>query len=469
MQESHRICATPHQTTDQAQRGTPPGGTITPDMIGKLVVIKHNKTASVYTSANGSDELNQNTTTTTTTSTTSTTDDRFETFLNWADKQHNPRHISIVNKPIDQGNHCGSCWALATTGSMEAAIALAHPHLEFNKIRLSVQELLDCDHALDEGCQGGNPLLAVDFLHRYGLTTWHRYPYTGDDTSPCQGFDDSRHHHHHDHDNDAIAKVQAWRMIPPHHEHLMKLAVRFLGPIAVSFRATHPDFINYERGIFDVRSHCGGSSGGGAGDYNAADGKLRYNNNHALLITGYGEEEEIIIATTTTDDDDDPFNNNGNNNSTGTTATRTTTKITRTIPYWIARNSWGEAWGEKGYVRIRRGQNICGIAQNPSVALGGTYLQTDNDNDAEHDHAMRAGNSRQVALCFGSIAIGAALFTFVLLFAGSCSRCCCGRQQPQRRRRPRGHEKTRRRSRSTTLRDNHHHHYVNYGTNNGAA
>lgn len=50
-----------------------------------------------------------------------------------------------------------------------------------------------------------------------------------------------------------------------------------------------------------------------------------------------------------------------------------------TIRFWIARNSWGESWGEKGFVRIKRGSGekgipgVCGIARSPSVALGGTY------------------------------------------------------------------------------------------------
>lgn len=41
--------------------------------------------------------------------------------------------------------------------------------------------------------------------------------------------------------------------------------------------------------------------------------------------------------------------------------------------YWIVRNSWGPDWGEKGYIRMKRGiaskGGLCGIAMEPSYPI----------------------------------------------------------------------------------------------------
>ncbi|KAL7537402.1 hypothetical protein ACHAXR_007795 [Thalassiosira sp. AJA248-18] len=187
---------------------------------------------------------------------------------------------------------------------------------------LSVQELVDCDTRYDQGCLGGNPLLAFYFLHRFGITSSKNYPYTGTQNG-CK---------YHKVDQ-PIATVGSWGILTPDHENNMEKVLRYIGPVAVGLIGADPAFLAYEKGVFT-------SSKGGKCDLGQAD--------HAMLITGYGEE---------------------------------VSKDGTVVKYWIARNSWGSGWGENGYVRVARSggkkghRGVCGIARSPSVALGGMFTK----------------------------------------------------------------------------------------------
>merc|ERR1712100_276698 len=82
----------------------------------------------------------------------------------------------IVNPVKDQGQ-CGSCWAFSAVGAIESSYALAAGKLQ----SYSEQQVVDCDTAVCQGCNGGWNDDAISYAGTSGLAAETAYPYTAKD------------------------------------------------------------------------------------------------------------------------------------------------------------------------------------------------------------------------------------------------------------------------------------------------
>jgi Papain family cysteine protease len=221
---------------------------------------------------------------------------------------------------------CGSCWAFATTGPVEAHIQIQEEWPEMD-INLSEQQMVSCCTGPGcNGCDGGFTTTSFDFVQNFGLVDEECFGYRADDEVPCsEKCADGE---------SAVYMIDDWELIgegsmdavlPPPEDIIEGL---MYGPVGTGL-AIYQDLHAYESGVYE---HVLGIPTGF----------------HAVTIVGYDIDEE----------------------------------------YWICKNSWGNSWGESGYFRIRWGSAFIGaFTILPHYTAQGLKPPVGDDDDAADDDA----------------------------------------------------------------------------------
>uniref|UniRef100_H2ZCH5 Cathepsin B n=1 Tax=Ciona savignyi TaxID=51511 RepID=H2ZCH5_CIOSA len=226
----------------------------------------------------------------------------------------------------DQGS-CGSCWAFGAVEAMSDRICIRSNGKV--KVEISAEDLLTCcGFECGDGCNGGFPGSAWKYWTNDGLVSGGLYnskvgclPYQ---ISPCE------HHGQRPKCSEGgstpgcVSKCLGNTSISYNNDKHYGLSsysvgsdptqiqteIMTHGPVEGAF-TVYADFPTYKSGVYQ---HVSGGVLGG----------------HAIRILGWGTE-------------------NG-------------------TPYWLVANSWNTDWGDKGYFKILRGNDECGIES--SVVAG---------------------------------------------------------------------------------------------------
>lgn len=178
-----------------------------------------------------------------------------------------------------------------------------------NLVALSSQQIVDCSYNYiykNKGCKGGFLDKTFQYIKDYGLLPEEEYPYIAKNDWRL-GCRYNR--------AKVIGRSAGYMNLPKGDEAALAVAVANAGPVAIGMQSKYSNLRFYKSGIhFSTR--C---------DHKFID--------HAMVVVGYG----------TSPDGGD---------------------------YWLVKNSWGQEWGENGYVRMARNRDDnCGVASHAKYPL----------------------------------------------------------------------------------------------------
>jgi len=226
--------------------------------------------------------------------------------------------------PVDDQGGCGSCYAFASAGLLEARARVQTNNAQ--QPIFSEQEIITCgkDKTYNQGCAGGFAYLtAGKYAMDFGFIEESCAPYHpsdrtchSEDYTNCQRWYSSNYNY-----------VGGYYGATTNDGGLAMMEAMQNGPLAVGFEVLD-DFRTYKNGVY---IHTGVKD--------TFDPFVPVN--HAVLAVGYGVCDGV-----------DP--------SCGSTPAGT--------PYWIVKNSWGTSFGMQGYFYIIRGTDEVGIESIPVEA-----------------------------------------------------------------------------------------------------
>jgi len=166
---------------------------------------------------------------------------------------------AVLTPVKDQGS-CGSCWAFATTETVESALAIAQGSIEV----LSPQNVVSCTPNPDHcggtgGCNGAIAELGFNYVKNNGIATEADWPYKA-----ISGVCDEADH------KKVVTVDGCVKLVENNYTDLMT-AVATIGPIAVSVDASR--WSSYSKGIYD-----------------GCEKESDYDIDHAVQLVGYGTE-----------------------------------------------------------------------------------------------------------------------------------------------------------------------------------
>ncbi|MCK4412848.1 MAG: hypothetical protein KAY32_04830 [Candidatus Eisenbacteria sp.] len=158
--------------------------------------------------------------------------------------------------PARAQGECGSCWAFAAAGALEARLSIYDHRIT----DLSEQHAIDCNPD-SYGCDGGWMTSAYRLWRDVGAVAEGDAPYAAEDARPCPGDEFP-----------ILATVRDWVSIPASREALKRAILG--GPVAVAMHV-YADFQYYRSGVYE---HAGSDP-----------------INHAVLLIGWDDARAAWI------------------------------------------------------------------------------------------------------------------------------------------------------------------------------